>query len=73
MTIIVIKVKTLLTSSLPFGTSLYKSNMVACVMQFLVMIIFRACANTPEVSFVTNNKERTTFFGLWSSFLWKPE
>ena len=61
MIIIVIKVKMLLASSLPFGTLLYKSNMVACVKQSLVMIIFRSWANTPEVSFVENNKERTAF------------
>ena len=35
----------------------------------IVMIIFRACANTPEVSFVANNNDdeeekRTTLLGL---------
>ena len=51
MTIIVIKVKTLLASSLPFGTWLLLVAMrdaISC-----------ACANVLEVSFVANNDRKS--------------
>lgn len=70
MKIIIINVKTLLVSSLPCvahgrGLLQIEHGGFLVVMQSrsqVVMFLFSACANTPEVSFVENNeKERTIF------------
>ena len=75
MIIIIINVKTLLPSSLPYvapvrGFLQIQHGCFLAVMQSrsqVLMLLFSACANTPEVRFVENNddyggeEERTTF------------
>ena len=73
MIIIVVKVKTLLACSHPYvaqvrGFSQIQHSEILVVMQSrsqVMMLLFSACANTPEVRFVENNdddgEERTAF------------